>query len=92
MLDRERVSSVPLGRLDVHPLVDRIHRVARLLDVVLLEVVDWNEDSVVAHVYSPAMSLDDLLAVRALIGDDLRDFQIEAGSVRRVKLLLRFAL
>ncbi len=91
-LDREKVEAVPLGRLNTHPLVDRVHRIANIVDVVLLELVSWNEDEVAVHVFSPAMSLDDLLAIRALIGGKLRDFQVEAGSVRRVKLLVRFVL
>lgn len=89
-LDRDKVAVVAPGRLAVHPLVERLHRIATLVNADLIEMGDDEEDPGVVQVYTRGTDLDNLLAVRDLVADDLVAFRIEAGSVRRAKLKLRF--
>ena len=89
-LEHERVRSVPLGRLDVHPLVERLHRLSVLLGADLIEVYDQAGDVAVYHIGFRGTDLDGLHAVRDLLGDDLRRLRIEPGSMRRVKLNVAF--
>ena len=89
-LDRDKIQVVPLGRIPVHPLVERLHRIARRIDALLIEFTDQEGDVGLFHVYAPSLVLDDLTYVRDLIGGDLNSMRVEAGSVRRVKLRLAF--
>ncbi len=91
-LEHERVRSVPLGRLPVHPLVDRLHRLSVLLGADLIEIYDQAGDVAVYHIGFRGTDLDGLHAVRDLLGDDLRRMRIEPGSMRRVKLNLAFRM
>jgi hypothetical protein len=91
-LEHERVRSVPLGRLPVHPLVERLHRLSMLLGADLIEIYDQAGDVAVYHIGFRGTDLDGLHAVRDLLGDDLRRMRIEPGSMRRVKLNLAFRL
>jgi hypothetical protein len=84
------VRSVPLGRLSVHPLVERLHRLSVLLGADLIEVYDQTGDVAVYHIGFRGTDLDGLHAVRDLLGDDLRRLRIEPGSMRRVKLNVAF--
>jgi hypothetical protein len=89
-LEHERVRSVPLGRLAVHPIVDRLHRLSVLLGADLIEVFDQVGDTAVFHIGFRGTDLDGLHAVRDLLGADLRRLRIEPGSMRRVKLNIAF--
>lgn len=89
-LERDGVAAIPLGRIDVHPLVDRLHRVARRLDAVLIESEEDDGAVGTYYVYTPELVLADLEFVRDLLDDSLVEMKVEAGSVRRVKLRLTF--
>jgi hypothetical protein len=89
-LDRERVRAVPLGRIPVHPLVERLHRVSAILGADLIEIYDQVGDTAVFHVGFRGTDMEGLARVEALLGDDLRRLRIEPGSMRRVKLNLAF--
>ncbi|MFM8978958.1 MAG: hypothetical protein ACKOSS_00610 [Planctomycetia bacterium] len=91
-LEHERVRSVPLGRLPVHPLVERLHRLSTILGADLIEIYDQAGDVAVYHIGFRGTDLDGLHAVRDLLGDDLRRMRIEPGSMRRVKLNLAFRM
>lgn len=89
-LDRERVRAVPLGRLPLHPLVERLHRLSAILGADLIEIYDQVGDTAVFHIGFRGTDMDGLARVRALLGDDLRRLRIEPGSMRRVKLNVAF--
>lgn len=89
-LDRERVRAVPLGRIPVHPLVERLHRVSAILGADLIEIYDQVGDTAVFHVGFRGTDMEGLARVQSLLGDDLRRLRIEPGSMRRVKLNLAF--
>lgn len=89
-LDRDRVRSVPLGRLSVHPLVERLHRLTGLLGADLIEIYDQVGDTAVFHIGFRGTDVEGLERVRSLLGDDLRRLRIEPGSMRRVKLNVAF--
>ncbi len=89
-LDRGHLEAVALERLPVHPLVERLHRIARRIDAVLIEVQHDDGSVVDVHVFTPALTFEDLEYMRALLGEELLEMGIEAGSVRRVKIRLRF--
>lgn len=91
-LERGRVRSVELGRLPLHPLVERLHRLCRILGVDLVEIYDQAGDVAVFHLGFRGTDLDGLHRVRDLLGDDLRRLRIEPGSMRRVKLNVAFRL
>lgn len=91
-LDRDKVTAVDPEQVTLHPLLDVLHRVARRVDAVLIEAQEAQADEQAYNVYAPSMTLPDLLFVRDLLGDDLVEMTIAAGSVRRVKLVLRFNL
>jgi hypothetical protein len=91
-LEHERVRSVPLGRLPVHPLVERLHRLSVLLGVDLIEIYDQVGDVAVYHIGFRGTDLDGLHAVRDLLGEDLVRMRVEPGSMRRVKLNVAFRL
>lgn len=91
-LEHERVRSVPLGRLPVHPLVERLHRLSVILGADLIEIYDQAGDVAVYHIGFRGTDLDGLHAVRDLLGEDLRRMRIEPGSMRRVKLNLAFRM
>jgi hypothetical protein len=89
-LDREKVRVVPPGRVPLHPLVERLHRVSRLLGADLIEIYDQVGDVAVFHVFFRGSELDRILEVRDYLGADLRRLRLEPGSMRRVKLNLAF--
>lgn len=89
-LDRDKVASIPLGRLPVHPLVETLHRIATRVDAVLIEEQERGDAANAYNVYTPAVTLPDLQYVHDLLGEQLVELTIAAGSVRRVKLVLRW--
>jgi hypothetical protein len=89
-VDRSAVASVAEGRLPVAPLTLRLHRVARALSAVAIEVYDREGDADVFHVYSRGTDLEALLRVRELLGADLRRVAIEPGGVRRARVTVVF--
>jgi hypothetical protein len=91
-LERERVRSVVLGRLPVHPLAERLHRLSALLGADLIEIYDQTGDTAVFHIGFRGTDLEGLHRVRDLLGADLRRLRIEPGSMRRVKLNVAFRL
>ena len=91
-LDRDKVTAIDADQLPLHPLVERLHKIARRVDAVLIEEQESAADEEAYNVYAPSMTLPDLLYVRDLLGDELLGLEIAAGSVRRVKLVLRFRL
>lgn len=91
-LERERVRAVELGRLPLHPLVERLHRLCRILGVDLIEIYDQAGDVAVFHLGFRGTDLEGLHRVRDLLGDDLRRLRVEPGSMRRVKLNVAFRL
>ncbi|MDJ0973521.1 MAG: hypothetical protein QNJ98_03610 [Planctomycetota bacterium] len=91
-LDRDKVTAVDADQLPLHPLVERLHKIARRVDAVLIEEQESEAGEEAYNVYAPSMTLPDLLYVRDLLGDELVGLEIAAGSVRRVKLVLRFRL
>lgn len=91
-LERDRVRSVALGRLPVHPLVERLHRLSVLLGADLIEIYDQVGDVAVFHIGFRGTDLDGLHRVCDLLGDDLRRLRVEPGSMRRVKLNVAFCV
>jgi hypothetical protein len=91
-LERDRMRAVALGRLPVHPLVERLHRLSALLGADLIEIYDQVGDVAVFHIGFRGTDLDGLHRVRELLGEDLRRLRIEPGSMRRVKLNVAFRL
>lgn len=91
-LERDRVRPVALGRLPVHPLAERLHRVSALLGADLIEIYDQTGDTAVFHIGFRGTDLDGLHRVRDLLGEDLRRLRIEPGSMRRVRLNVAFRL
>lgn len=91
-LERERVRPVPLGRLPVHPLVERLHRLSAILGADLIEVYEQVGDTAVFHIGFRGTDMGGLQRVTQLLGDDLRRLRIEPGSMRRVKLNVAFRL
>ena len=91
-LERDRVRSVPLGRLAAHPLAERLHRLSVLLGADLIEIYDQTGDTAVFHIGFRGTDLEGLHRVRDLLGEDLRRLRIEPGSMRRVRLNVAFRL
>jgi hypothetical protein len=89
-LERDHVRSVPPERLPLHPVVERLHRVARLVEADLLEECDRQDDVVVFHVFCGPLDVDGVLRVRDALGADLRRLRVEPGSVRRLRLNVAF--
>jgi hypothetical protein len=89
-IERTRLRRVPEDRLPLHPLVARLHAIARRLHAEQVEHYDQRGDVGVFHVYARGMSLEDLLAVRDLIGADLEHLRVDPGSMRYARLTLAF--
>jgi hypothetical protein len=89
-IDREEVLAVPEGRLATPPLAQRLHRIARALAAVAVEIYDREGDADVFHVFTRGTTLEDLLRVRDLLGSDLRRMGIDPGGVRRARVTLVF--
>lgn len=89
-VDREDVLAVEPGRLPTHPLALRLHRVARRVAAVAIEVYDVEGDADVFHVYTRGTTLEDLEALRADLAHDFRRLGIDPGGVRRARLTLAF--
>jgi len=89
-VERSAVAAVAEGRLPTAPLAVRLHRIARALAAVAIEVYDREGGADVFHVYSRGMDLPALLAVRDLLGADLVRLAIEPGGVRRARVTLVF--
>jgi len=88
---REQVEAVPLGRLPCHPRVEQVHRIARSLDAEWIEVGDDDADEPdVVLVHFPGADLEHLLRLEREFEGELLTFRVEPGSMRRVKLRLRF--
>jgi hypothetical protein len=91
-LERDRVRAVPVDRLPVHPLVERLHRIARLVSAEVIEHYEQRGDVGVFHVYCGALEATDLLRVPELLGADLVRFRVEPGGARRLRLHVAFRL
>jgi hypothetical protein len=91
-IERERLEVVPGDRLPLHPLVERLHRIARLVGAEEIDFYDEKDGVGVFHVYSRGIDLDVLLQVRALLGADLQHLRVDPGSIRRTRLTLAFVL
>jgi hypothetical protein len=89
-IDRDAATSVEEGRLPAHPLAVRLHRICRALSAVALEIYDREGDADVFHVFTRGTSLRAVLAVRDLLGSDLRRLEIDPGGVRRARITLVF--
>ncbi len=89
-LERDRVRTVALERIPVHPLVARLHRIARLVSADTIEEYDQRDGVAVFHVFCGALDAADLLRVRDALGDDLVRFRVEPGGVRRLRLHVAF--
>jgi hypothetical protein len=85
-LDRDRVRAVAADRLPLHPLVDRLHRIARQVQADLIEYYDRHGDEAVFHVFCGALDVDGLVRLRTSLGDALVRLRVEPGSVRRLRL------
>lgn len=89
---REQVESVALDRLPAHPLVRRLHRLARHLETERIEIGDDDaEESDVCFVSFTGASIEDLMRWRKELGSDVLSFRIEPGSMHRARIRLRFA-
>ena len=91
-IERDRLEVVPCDRLRLHPLVERLHRIARLVGAEEIDFYDEKDGVGVFHVFSRGTDLDALLRVRDLLGEDLRHLRLDPGSVRRTRLTLAFVL
>ena len=91
-LERDRVRAVPVDRLPVHPLVERLHRLARLVSAEVIEQYEQKGDVGVFHVHCGGLEATDLLRVRDLFGEDLVRFRVEAGGARRLRLHVAFRI
>ena len=89
-LDREKVTSVEEGRLPLHPLARRLHRICRTLDAARVEFYDREGDADVFHVFTRGTTLDAILAVRDALGADLRRVGIDPGGVKKARVTLVF--
>ena len=87
-LEPEKLQVVPPGRVPVDPVAERLHRVARLVDAVLIEVHVQEAERGQYHVFTPMLTLEQLAEIQTILGEDLLEITIKAGSVRRVKLEL----
>lgn len=90
-IDRSAVLAVPEGRLPAAPLAVRLHRIARDVSAVAIEVYDREGDADVFHVFTRGTTLAALERVRVALGADFRRMGIDPGGVRRARLTLVFA-
>jgi hypothetical protein len=91
-IERAKLRVVAPDRLALHPLIERLHRIATLLDAEAIDLYDEHDGVGVFHVFSRGLSLEDLLAIRSLVGDDLRHLRIDPGTMRRTRLTIAFRL
>jgi hypothetical protein len=89
-LDRDRVLSIALDRLPLHPLTARLHRICRTLSAASVEIYDREGDADVFHVFTRGTNLDALLAVRGALGADFRRMSIDPGGVKKARVTLVF--
>jgi len=89
-VDRDVVLAIPEGRLPAAPLALRLHRIARELNAVAIEIYERSGDADVFHVYTRGTDLDALGRVRDALGADFRRLAVEPGGVRRARLTLVF--
>lgn len=90
-LDRDKIAAVSLDRLPVHEVVETLHHIARRVEAVLIEEQEQAGAAHAYNVYAPSVTLPDLEFVRDLLGARMEEMTIAAGSVRRVKLVLRWS-
>jgi hypothetical protein len=89
-VERAAVASVAEGRLPAAPLAVRLHRVARALSAVAIEVYDREGDADVFHVFTRGTDLEGMLRVREILGEDLVRLAIDPGGVRRARVTVVF--
>jgi hypothetical protein len=89
-VDRDTVLAIPEDRLPVSPLAMRLHRIARDLNAVAIEIYERSGDADVFHVYTRGTDLAALDRVRDALGADFRRLAVEPGGVRRARLTLVF--
>lgn len=87
-LEPDHLQVVPLGRVPLDPIAEHLHRVARLVDAVLIEVHAQDEEKGQYHVFTPSLTIPQIDEIQTILGADLESITIKAGSVRRVKLEL----
>jgi hypothetical protein len=91
-LDRNLLRSVETGRLPTHPWAERLHRIASLVGVDLIEEYDTTGGAAVFHVFVRGMDLGDLVRLREALGADVDRFRVEPGGMRRLRLNVSFPL
>jgi hypothetical protein len=91
-VDRDRIEVIPAERLSLAPLIDLLHRVARLVGAVQIDFYDERDGVGMFHIFARGLDLDALLAVRDLLGPRLRHLRIDPGSIRKTRLTLAFTL
>ena len=89
-LERGSLLSIPEGRLPAALLALRLHRVARAVGAVEIEIYDREGDADVFHVFTRGTDLDALLAIREGLGADFRRLDLDPGGVRRARITLVF--
>lgn len=89
-VERKALQAIPEGRLPTHPLALRLHRIARAVRAVEIEVYDREGDADVFHVYTARSDLAALESVREGLGADFRRLAVEPGGVRRAKVVVVF--
>jgi hypothetical protein len=91
-LERDLLRSVPMGRLRTHPTAERLHRIARLAQVDLIEEHDTTARLAVYHVFVRGMEWTELVRLREHLGDEVERFRVEPGGMRRLRLNVAFRL
>jgi hypothetical protein len=89
-LERDRVRSVAVDRIPVHPTVSLLHRIARLVSADLIEYYDQRANVAVFHVFCGGLDAADVEGLRRAIGPELVRFRVEPGGVRRLRLDVAF--
>jgi hypothetical protein len=89
-IERDEVLPIPPGRLPSAPLATRLHRIAKELNAVAVEIYDRVGDADAFHVYTRGTDLPALQRVRETLGDDFRRLDVDPGGVRRARLTLVF--
>lgn len=84
-LDLRKTERVDADDLAVHPLVDTLHRVARLVGAEEVEIHERTPERDEARLSIAGADLDLLRAVKETAGVGLVSLRIEAGSMRHAR-------
>ncbi|MCB9828449.1 MAG: hypothetical protein H6806_01625 [Planctomycetes bacterium] len=85
-LERGVLERVEAGRLATDPLVERLHRLARLVNVDLVDLQDGTLEAGIVHLYSRGMRWEQAEEARAILGDAIQALWIEPANMRRLRL------